>query len=146
MHQLSLGFDPIHLPQQDRDIGVLAQDPADRLCDLAWRENRGRDLIEEWLEQVVIAAVDQCDPDACYPAEALRDGKPAKAASDHENVMFRVHAPLRGLSVQSGAHCYPPRQAGTATASFGDALRGDRIACGKCLLDGLIEERVLPCS
>jgi len=46
-----------------RDVGLLADDRADGRSDISGRESGGRDLVEQWREEVVVATVDQGHPD-----------------------------------------------------------------------------------
>ena len=55
------------------DVLLAAQDPADRRRDVARRQRRGRDLIQQRLEQVVVVAIEQRDADRrAAPARAPR--------------------------------------------------------------------------
>ena len=47
-----------HLAEKDRHILTTAEDGTDRPRDLGGRENGGRNLVKERLEQVMIASVD----------------------------------------------------------------------------------------
>ena len=68
-HALVRGIDAAHGGEQGRDLGAVAQQIADRPGDLGGRQRRGRDLIEQRLEQMMVAPVDQRDRDR-------RAGKP----------------------------------------------------------------------
>ena len=48
-----------HGRELDLDVAVLAQDPADWGRDLSLREDSGSELVQQWLEQVIVDAVDQ---------------------------------------------------------------------------------------
>ena len=47
-----------HLVEQDRSVLLIAQNRPDRLCNIGGRQRRCRHLVEERLEQIVIAAID----------------------------------------------------------------------------------------
>ena len=85
-HALVCRIDAAHGGEQGRDLGAVAQQIADRPGDLRGRQRRGRDLIEQRLEQMMVAAVDQRDRDR-------RAGKPigrfqsAEAGADDHHVM-----------------------------------------------------------
>ena len=51
-------FRPIdagHLAEDHRSVGLLAENASNRRADLAWREDRSRNLIEKRLEKMVVA-------------------------------------------------------------------------------------------
>ena len=54
-----LGVDADDVSEERRDVLVAAEQRPDRPGDLRGRERRGRDLVEEGLEQVMVAAVDR---------------------------------------------------------------------------------------
>ena len=63
-------IDVLHLAQDDAHGVVVAEDVADSRGDLTFRKDPGGHLIEEWLEEMVIGAVNQGDPHR-YPPEGL---------------------------------------------------------------------------
>ena len=60
---------PVDLVEQHADVARFGEDRADRRGDVGRRQGGGRDLVEQGLEQVMVAPVDQRDVDgACRPA------------------------------------------------------------------------------
>jgi hypothetical protein len=55
------------LGQQDTDVAVALEDPAEGIRDLASRKRPGRDLVGKRLEEVEVAAVDERDLDRRSP-------------------------------------------------------------------------------
>jgi hypothetical protein len=49
--------DPDHLVEQYRGVLLVAQHDLDRFGNIDRRQCRGRDLVKEWLEEVIIVAV-----------------------------------------------------------------------------------------
>ena len=72
------------------DVALPAEYAADRRRDLALREDPGRELIEQRLEQMVVGAVYERHLDRSAAQESRRE-QPAEAAADD-------HYPWRGLS------------------------------------------------
>ena len=80
-HRASLEVEAGHLGQLDLDISMAAQNASDRRGDLARREDPGRHLVEQRLEEVVVVAVHQRHPDrardgACARRTSLRSLRP----------------------------------------------------------------------
>ena len=73
------------LSQQHPDVAVAPQRPADRFGNIGGRQGGGRHLIEQWLEQVVVAPVDDGDLDVGV-AELAGAGQTAEAATDDHDV------------------------------------------------------------
>ena len=86
-HRLALRIDPRHLGHQDLYIPEPAQRFADRLGDVGGRQRRRRHLVEQRLEQVVIAPVDQRDADIGV-AELPGAGQPAEPAADDDHMRW----------------------------------------------------------
>ena len=74
--------------EQRGDVLVAAQQEADRPGDLRGRQRSRRDLIEQRLEQMMIALVDHGDPD-WRASEVARGFEPAEAGADDDDVMLR---------------------------------------------------------
>ena len=74
------------LGQFDVDVLVLAQDPSERLCDFAYRQDSRRDLVEQGLEQVVVRAVDERDLDV-DSTQHIRGMEASEAPADHDHTM-----------------------------------------------------------
>ena len=60
-HALGRGVDAADGGKQRRHLRAVAQEIADRPGDLGGRQRGGRDLVEQRLEQMMVAAVDQRD-------------------------------------------------------------------------------------
>ena len=71
--------------QQHPDVPDAAQDPSDRRGDIAGRQRRRCDLIEQRLEDVMVAAIDQRDANVRV-AKSAGSGQAAKAAADDHDV------------------------------------------------------------
>ena len=99
--------------QQRCDILAPAQKVPDRPGDLRGRERRCRRLIEQRLKQMVVASVDDGDPDrrAGKPMDGLEAAEPG---ADHDHMMSALslrlfnyqetsssaHSPRRGRNVE----------------------------------------------
>jgi hypothetical protein len=81
-----LGIDADDRGQKRRDLRAAAQQMADRSRDLRWRERGGRHLIEERLEQMMVAPVDDSDADR-LPSETVNRFQTAEAGSHHDNMV-----------------------------------------------------------
>src|SRR6185295_3834777 len=81
-----------YLAEDDRRIPLPAENAADRSTDLARRKHGGRHLIEQWLEQMVVAAVNQNHFNRS-PAKSLGGGQTTKAApNDYNARQFLIHS------------------------------------------------------
>jgi hypothetical protein len=79
-------IDVLDGPEVDLDVrGALELRP-DRHCDVGGVEPRGRDLVQQRLEQVVIAAIDDGHVDVAVPGERLRGFQPRESAADDHDV------------------------------------------------------------
>lgn len=59
-HHLASGsVDRFRLTENHFDVRLMAQDSPDRAGDIAWIERRGSDLVEQGLEEMMIAAIDK---------------------------------------------------------------------------------------
>ena len=70
--------------QQHFDVLLMAQDPADRRRHIARRQRRGRDLIEQRLEQMVVVAIEERDLRVRAGERARRMQTAESAADDHD--------------------------------------------------------------
>jgi hypothetical protein len=73
------------IAEQHGEVGLLPQDGADRLRDVGRGETGGGDLVEQWLEEVMILPVDDRDAGE-FGRELLRKGKTAEAAAEDHDV------------------------------------------------------------
>ncbi len=98
MDDVRLEVDRRRLGEPDADVGLAAQDPADRRRDVA-RRKRGRgDLIEKRLEDVMVAPIDEQDVDRRSPKRA-RGAQAAKTAADDHHPRFGHGRPVCRASV-----------------------------------------------
>ena len=67
------------------DVRLPPQDPANGRRDVAWRERGHRHLVEQRLEDVMVAAVDDRESNLRAPQRARRV-EPAKAAADDHDM------------------------------------------------------------
>jgi hypothetical protein len=77
-----------HFRQQDRRVVLPAQDVADRPGDVGRRQRRGRNLIQQRLEAVMVLPVDQRDVDR-GAAQRLRGFDAAEAGADDHDLGTR---------------------------------------------------------
>jgi hypothetical protein len=85
-HALARGIDAADIGEQRRHLLAVAQEITDRPGDFRRRQRRGRDLVEQRLEQMVVAAVDQRDPDR-RTGKAKGRFQSAKAGADDDDMM-----------------------------------------------------------
>ncbi len=83
---LAFRVDVIDLAQENGDVLVPPQDAPDRLGDLARRQHGGGHLVQERLEEVVVAAVDHRYAQGGAP-QGLRKGKPCEPATNDHDVV-----------------------------------------------------------
>ena len=81
----ALLVDAVHLAQQHVHVGRAAQDGADRRRDLGRRQAGGRDLVEQRLEQMVVAPVDDGDV-GIGTGQRAGGAQPAEARADNDDV------------------------------------------------------------
>ena len=82
---LAGAIDATDLREQHLDVRLPAQDPADRRRDVAGRQRRHRHLIEQRLEDVMVAAVEDRHADARAPQRA-GGIEAAEAAADDDDM------------------------------------------------------------
>src|SRR5580704_364957 len=73
------------LSLEDLDIRKLGEDAADGLGDFGRAQPGRRDLVQEGLKEVMVAAIEQGDIDLPYTAQRLRCRKPAESAADNQH-------------------------------------------------------------
>src|SRR6267143_6211995 len=78
--------------EQHLDVLLPPQNPADRRRDVAGRERRGRDLIEERLKEMVIVAIEQRDAyvGTRQRASGVQAAKPAAYDNDGRDSGFGI--------------------------------------------------------
>ena len=74
-------------PEQGRHLRAVPEQPADRPGDLRRGEQRRRDLVEQGLEQVVVALIDDGDPHRGAP-EVVRELQPGETRADDDHVVI----------------------------------------------------------
>jgi hypothetical protein len=85
-HAATCRVDAAHGGKQRRHLAAITHEMADRPGDLAGCERGGRDLVEQRLEQMMIAAVDQRDLDGSARKPVGRF-QPAEAGADDDDAM-----------------------------------------------------------
>ena len=83
--QAALLVDAADLAENDPHVGGPSQDGADGRRDLCRRQAGRRHLVEQRLEEVVVAPVDDGDVDS-GAGQAVSGGKAAKARADNDDV------------------------------------------------------------
>src|SRR6202041_4168552 len=86
-----LRVDPRHLAEQRRDLLAIADQVTDGPRYFRSCQRCGPDLVQQWLEQVMIALIDDGDFDS-GAGQAMRRGKAAEAGADDYDVM--CHGPF----------------------------------------------------
>jgi hypothetical protein len=64
----------------------MAEDPANERADVRGRQRGRRHLIQQRLEEVMVAPIEERDANAAPAREHARGGEPAKSAHDDEQV------------------------------------------------------------
>ncbi len=72
------------------DVELVTEDRTHRVGNIARIEPRGRDLVQQRLERVVVAAVDDHDVDRPV-REVLHDVEAREASTDHHDTMASAH-------------------------------------------------------
>jgi hypothetical protein len=98
-HRTAGDIDLLHRAQQHPDVLLLAQDQPRRGCDLANRQDAGRHLIEQRLEQVMRRIGDEGDVDIGV-LQFLRRSEASEAGPDDDDA---VASGLNRLSAHQGA-------------------------------------------
>jgi hypothetical protein len=112
-HPPALEVEADHLGEQDLGVPLLAQDAPDRSGDVGRVQAGGGDLVEQRLEQVVVAPVEEGDPHR-RPGELAGAVEPGEAAADDHHLRERAaHGGEIGV-VRSGVSASSPggRRAG----------------------------------
>jgi len=89
-HLFLVAIDGHDVTHQRAHVVPLVDEVADRPGDLGRRQRRGRHLVEQRLEQMVIALVDQRDV-AARAFERLDGREAAKAPADNHDLRFVLH-------------------------------------------------------
>ena len=79
-----LRVDGRHVAENDVDVGLARENAADRRGDVGGRKPRGRDLIEQRLEQMIVVLVDDGDVE-WLSGQCFRSGEAAEAGSDDDD-------------------------------------------------------------
>jgi hypothetical protein len=83
---LAFRIDVINLAQENGDVPVPPQDSPDRLGDLAGRQHGGGHLVQQGLEEVVVAAVDHRYAQGHAP-QGLPKGKSCEPGTNDHDVV-----------------------------------------------------------
>ena len=86
---LAVAIDRMNVGENDCRVGLPAQYAADRRGDVGRRQARGRHLIEQRLEQMVVVPIDHHDVDRRL-GERLRGREPAKSCADDDDPLARL--------------------------------------------------------
>jgi hypothetical protein len=78
-------IDALRLSEQHLHVALPSQYPANRRGNIAWRQRRGGDLIQERLKKMVVMAVDQRDANR-RAGESSRGVQPAEPAANNDYV------------------------------------------------------------
>jgi hypothetical protein len=77
--------DRFSLAENNFAVRLAPQDSPNRPCDITRIQCGGRNLVEQGLEQVMVSAIDQCDPHRRL-AERTGRGQAAEPAANDHNV------------------------------------------------------------
>ena len=132
------GVDCDDFIHQHFSVALVAQDGADGLSDVGRRKHCQRDLIEQRLKGVVIAAIDYGDVDrqACEPFCSVKAGK-ARADDDHSRPTSRRRVDGCGcgcglIVVRRFGHCIPPPEIRFPPFYLKDARTLAKVAANDC--------------
>ena len=125
-------IDANYLAEDDSSVGLFAENASNRRTDLAWSENRRRNLIEERLEKMVVATVDENDPRQCF-AKCLCSRQAGETASNDENPRKTV-GHRTNLTIQSLAAlvCLTP-ESPQRYDKPPDYIKQINLGCALCL-------------
>ena len=93
-HLLRVGIDTLDVLHQHRGVLLAGQDAADRHGDLRRRKAGGRHLVEQRLEQMVVAPVDDGDVDRRI-AKPDRGVEASEPGAQNDDVRFALGLPFR---------------------------------------------------
>lgn len=108
-----LEVDGLGLRHQRARVALVAQHGADRICNVARVERGGGDLIQQGLEEVVVAAIDD-DHVHVGAAEIARGAEAGEPAADHDC----------GLAARGGSTWFAGVHATGVSRSRGPNVRG----------------------
>ena len=100
---LALLVESAKLRHEEIDVLVMAEEGADRIGDLVGRKKRSRELIEQRLEKMEIAPVDDRDVEALVLRQFAHGLDSAESCADDDDACFVAH----GLSPVLGAGNFP---------------------------------------
>ena len=108
-------IDRQHTAEQNGHVALITQHPSYGHGDVTWRQRRGRHLIEQRLEQMMIGAVDERDVDRSL-AELARGRKAGESAAEDDDVRARgSHSAIMAGSLMEFRRFPPPMSSPTAT-------------------------------
>src|SRR4051794_25745658 len=105
----AIGVDRLHVAHDDADVLLFSQYRADRRGDVARIQRGGGDLIEQRLEEVVVAAVDERDVGVRL-CQRLRRVQAAEAAADDYDSFGRHREPVSRGDAESAEFTYASQQ------------------------------------
>ena len=95
LHDTPPDVDPANFPQKHLHVALASKDPANRRPDVTRREGSRRHPVQQGLKEVVVATVEQRDPQGC-PFQAAHHAQPTESRADDDNVgTKRARVPCR---------------------------------------------------
>jgi hypothetical protein len=128
-HRLFDEVDIGHVAELDLRVRKLSQHFSCRRRDRAGREDAGRDLVEQRLEQVVVRAVDECDLDRRV-LEEFRGEQPPKPAPTITTRWFLSSMLVPADGRPYANVCLPP----------------SKTACASCLVSSIAASAMIRLS
>ena len=122
MHALRRGVDPDTLIHHHGYVFLVAQDGPDGLRNIRRRQHRKRHLVQQRLEQVVVAPVDQGHIDG-QMRQSFRRVNPAKSAADNDDARPDAAA-------CRGRDCAPAAMLAFSCVSSSVSDAGSRVVAG----------------
>lgn len=102
MHNPPIEVETRHLRQLDPNVSVLADHVTYRRRDLSGRNHSGRHLVEQRLEQVIVASIHHVYLDRLASEQAGRR-QPTEAATDDDHSVSGASGVHRTFTIGSGA-------------------------------------------
>ena len=118
------------LAEEDGDVRPLPEDGAQRLGDLTRLEGAGRDLVEERLEEMVVAPVDERHLDLRRVSELAGRIQPAEATADDDDAVGVLWAGDHARSLGGSPSRWPASAYLSRSAPWRAACAAARRATG----------------
>jgi hypothetical protein len=90
-HLFGGDFDIGHFRQEHFDVALAAKNAADWRGDVSRRELCGRDLVKQWLKQVIVVTIDHCDVERGV-REAFRRRQAGESSADDHHALSLLGA------------------------------------------------------